>query len=318
MPNQVVHFEIIGTDPARLRAYYRDLFGWTFQVGDTVSGQVSARTLRLRRRKQLGFQRRCRRWSRTSTQGAVLRRRRRCRGRTRAGRSTRRTAGLRAGRRTGEAGRGPVHRPGRQPRRRRRAAVNPAFPGRPGGRVHPHRQPPAGRRAAPRRGRAPVRRQRRLLHTPGAGPRGPALPAGPRRARPRPRPRRDRTRTPLPARPAAPPPREGAQRAGPAGAAARPRPGRRRARVDHGPPPPGRARRKPPRRAPLRPDDAGPEHRPAPAGRDCWNCTKRTLRYRTNQAWSCWCCPRPPAVPPRTGCACSRAWARTAVTGIPR
>ena len=41
MPNQVVHFEIIGTDPVRLHTYYRDLFGWSFQLDDTVSAQVS-------------------------------------------------------------------------------------------------------------------------------------------------------------------------------------------------------------------------------------------------------------------------------------
>jgi predicted enzyme related to lactoylglutathione lyase len=41
MPNHVVHFEITGTDPARLHAYYRELFGWTYELGDTVSGQVS-------------------------------------------------------------------------------------------------------------------------------------------------------------------------------------------------------------------------------------------------------------------------------------
>ncbi len=50
---------------------------------------------------------------------------------------------------------------------------------------------------------------------------------------------------------------------------------------------------------------------------DCWNCTRRTSRYRTNQAWNCWCCPRPPAALPRTGCACSPAWARTAMTRLP-
>jgi predicted enzyme related to lactoylglutathione lyase len=41
MANQVVHFEIIGTTPARLREYYGELFGWSFDVGDTVSGEVS-------------------------------------------------------------------------------------------------------------------------------------------------------------------------------------------------------------------------------------------------------------------------------------
>lgn len=28
MGQPVVHFEIIGSDPARLRGYYGDLFGW--------------------------------------------------------------------------------------------------------------------------------------------------------------------------------------------------------------------------------------------------------------------------------------------------
>jgi uncharacterized protein len=41
MANQIVHFEIIGTDPVRLQGYYRDLFGWSYDLGDTVSGQVS-------------------------------------------------------------------------------------------------------------------------------------------------------------------------------------------------------------------------------------------------------------------------------------
>jgi predicted enzyme related to lactoylglutathione lyase len=41
MPNPVVHFEIVGTTPARLREYYGELFGWSFDVGDTVSGEVS-------------------------------------------------------------------------------------------------------------------------------------------------------------------------------------------------------------------------------------------------------------------------------------
>jgi predicted enzyme related to lactoylglutathione lyase len=37
----VVHFEIIGTDPAALRGYYGALFGWEFTVGDATSEQVS-------------------------------------------------------------------------------------------------------------------------------------------------------------------------------------------------------------------------------------------------------------------------------------
>jgi predicted enzyme related to lactoylglutathione lyase len=37
----VVHFEIIGTDPAQLRSYYGELFGWQFQVGDATTEAVS-------------------------------------------------------------------------------------------------------------------------------------------------------------------------------------------------------------------------------------------------------------------------------------
>lgn len=41
MGNPVVHFEIIGTDPGRLRAYYGDLFGWEFDTSGPVSPAVS-------------------------------------------------------------------------------------------------------------------------------------------------------------------------------------------------------------------------------------------------------------------------------------
>jgi predicted enzyme related to lactoylglutathione lyase len=37
----VVHFEIIGIDPAQLRSYYGELFGWQFQVGDAITEAVS-------------------------------------------------------------------------------------------------------------------------------------------------------------------------------------------------------------------------------------------------------------------------------------
>lgn len=37
----VVHFEIMGTDPGKLRGYYGELFGWEFQVGDATSEKVS-------------------------------------------------------------------------------------------------------------------------------------------------------------------------------------------------------------------------------------------------------------------------------------
>jgi predicted enzyme related to lactoylglutathione lyase len=43
MAQAVVHFEIIGADPAKLREYYGDLFGWTFDIGDAATEEVSAR-----------------------------------------------------------------------------------------------------------------------------------------------------------------------------------------------------------------------------------------------------------------------------------
>ena len=42
MGNPVVHFEIIGTDPSGLRAFYTELFGWEFEVGGPVARSVSA------------------------------------------------------------------------------------------------------------------------------------------------------------------------------------------------------------------------------------------------------------------------------------
>jgi predicted enzyme related to lactoylglutathione lyase len=38
MGQPVVHFEIIGSDPAKLRDYYGELFGWEFDVGDPGAG----------------------------------------------------------------------------------------------------------------------------------------------------------------------------------------------------------------------------------------------------------------------------------------
>jgi predicted enzyme related to lactoylglutathione lyase len=40
----VVHFEIIGRDPAALRRYYGQLFGWTFDTGNPVADAVSVPT----------------------------------------------------------------------------------------------------------------------------------------------------------------------------------------------------------------------------------------------------------------------------------
>jgi uncharacterized protein len=41
MGQPVVHFEIIGTDPARLRSYYGELFGWEFSRPSPVAHEVS-------------------------------------------------------------------------------------------------------------------------------------------------------------------------------------------------------------------------------------------------------------------------------------
>jgi predicted enzyme related to lactoylglutathione lyase len=37
----VVHFEIIGKNPAKLRSYYGELFGWEFDTGDATTEAVS-------------------------------------------------------------------------------------------------------------------------------------------------------------------------------------------------------------------------------------------------------------------------------------
>ena len=44
MAESVVHFEIIGKDPERLRSFYGDLFGWEFDTSGTVSEAVSQPT----------------------------------------------------------------------------------------------------------------------------------------------------------------------------------------------------------------------------------------------------------------------------------
>lgn len=41
MPQPVVHFEVIGNDPARLRAFFADLFGWKFDADSPVAEEVS-------------------------------------------------------------------------------------------------------------------------------------------------------------------------------------------------------------------------------------------------------------------------------------
>ena len=41
MGQPVVHFEIIGTDPAKLRRYYSELFGWEFDTSGTTASPVS-------------------------------------------------------------------------------------------------------------------------------------------------------------------------------------------------------------------------------------------------------------------------------------
>jgi uncharacterized protein len=41
MAQPVVHFEIIGTDPQKLRDYYSGLFGWEFDTPSPVAEEVS-------------------------------------------------------------------------------------------------------------------------------------------------------------------------------------------------------------------------------------------------------------------------------------
>ena len=41
MVDSVVHVEIIGRDPERLREFYRQLFGWQFDLPSPVAGEVS-------------------------------------------------------------------------------------------------------------------------------------------------------------------------------------------------------------------------------------------------------------------------------------
>ena len=41
MGNAVVHFEIIGRNPAALREFYRALFGWEADTDSPVAPQVS-------------------------------------------------------------------------------------------------------------------------------------------------------------------------------------------------------------------------------------------------------------------------------------
>jgi uncharacterized protein len=42
VPQPVVHFEIIGKDPERLRRYFGELFGWEFDTPSPVAREVSA------------------------------------------------------------------------------------------------------------------------------------------------------------------------------------------------------------------------------------------------------------------------------------
>jgi uncharacterized protein len=42
MAQPVVHFEISGKDPARLRSYYSQLFDWSFATPSSVAKEVSA------------------------------------------------------------------------------------------------------------------------------------------------------------------------------------------------------------------------------------------------------------------------------------
>jgi uncharacterized protein len=41
MSQPVVHFEVVGKDPTRLRKYFSELFGWEFDVPSPVAPEVS-------------------------------------------------------------------------------------------------------------------------------------------------------------------------------------------------------------------------------------------------------------------------------------
>lgn len=41
VPRPVVHFEIIGKDPVRLRSYYGELFGWDYDTSGPVPPEIS-------------------------------------------------------------------------------------------------------------------------------------------------------------------------------------------------------------------------------------------------------------------------------------
>ena len=41
MSHPVVHFEVIGKDPGRLRSYFGELFGWQFDTPSPVAPEVS-------------------------------------------------------------------------------------------------------------------------------------------------------------------------------------------------------------------------------------------------------------------------------------
>jgi uncharacterized protein len=41
VPHPVVHFEVIGKDPDRLRGYFGELFGWQFDTPSPVAAEVS-------------------------------------------------------------------------------------------------------------------------------------------------------------------------------------------------------------------------------------------------------------------------------------
>jgi hypothetical protein len=42
MAQPVVHFEVVGQDPTRLRKFFSELFGWQFDVPSPVAPEVSA------------------------------------------------------------------------------------------------------------------------------------------------------------------------------------------------------------------------------------------------------------------------------------
>jgi hypothetical protein len=137
MGQPVVHFEIIGNDPEKLRVYYGDLFGWGVRLALAGGARgVGTGQLRILGPRHLrGWDRHpgwCRRRTRLQEPRCLLRWRPECRGCAAASRESRRHTGDGSSHITEWSCRrslqGPRRHPDRRRRRRMRAASQPAHP----------------------------------------------------------------------------------------------------------------------------------------------------------------------------------------------